>query len=81
MAMLRKKVVLGGSRPKCDSSWPQGITKILQSAWNGQLQKRPTMDDVSVVLRDEINRISDQEVVDIIDASRKSEMSMRMGGS
>jgi hypothetical protein len=39
------------------------------------------MDDVSVVLRDEINRISDQEVVDIIDASRKSEMSMRMGGS
>jgi hypothetical protein len=74
VSMFNKKVVLGGARPKCDEKWPAVITSIMKRGW-GPLKDRPSMSEMADCLRDEINRISDNEVVEILDISRKSEMS------
>ena len=80
MNMFDKKVVRGGARPKMDEKWPAEIRNLMKTGW-GDWKHRPSMDDVCTVLREEINRNSDEEVVDTLDASRKSEMSLRRGGS
>jgi serine/threonine protein kinase len=80
MNMFDKKVVRGGVRPKVEDKWPAEIRNLLKDGW-GDWTSRPSMDDVCTVLREEINRNSDEEIVDTLDASRKSEMSLRRGGS
>ena len=74
ISMFEKKVVHGGTRPKCDEKWPEVLSNLMRRGW-GPLSQRPAMSEMSDCLRDEINRVSDSEVQDIIDISRKSEMS------
>jgi len=73
--MFNKKVVTGGHRPKCNDKWPDVIGNIMKQGW-GPLAQRPSMGDIADCIRDEINRVSDEEVNEILDISRKSEMSM-----
>jgi len=75
VSMFNKRVVAGGARPKCPEKWPKFITDLLRKGW-GPLAQRPSMTDISIALREEINRVSDNEVNEILDISRKSEMSM-----
>ena len=75
VTMFNKKVVEGGHRPKCDDKWPAAITETMKQGW-GPLVQRPSMGDISDCLREEINRVSDDEVNEILDISRKSEMSL-----
>lgn len=75
VSMFNRKVVAGGARPKCDEKWPQAITDMLKKGW-GPLSQRPSMSEMADCLKTEINRVSDSEVNEILDISRKSEMSM-----
>lgn len=84
MSMFQKRVVQGGARPVCDPRWPSELVQIMQSGW-GDKRNRPAMSDVASVLRDEMNKYSDMDELTTnsggwIDASRKSELSLR-GGS
>ena len=75
VSMFNKKVVAAGHRPKCDEKWPEAITNLLKKGW-GPLANRPSMSEMADVLKEEINRVSDTEVTEILDLSRKSEMSL-----
>jgi hypothetical protein len=72
--MFEKKVIEGGSRPKPDESWGAAICAMLRDSFVDNA-KRPTMNEVTDIMRDEINRLSDDEISDMLDASRKSAMS------
>lgn len=78
MKMFNSKVVVGGHRPKCDPSWSSEIQSMLRQGWCDS-KDRLSMAEFSSYLREEINKNSDEEICDIIDASRKSEMSLRRG--
>jgi serine/threonine protein kinase len=80
MSMFDKKVVRGGFRPKVDDKWPAEIRDTMKHAWE-DWPKRPSMDDVCNVLRNELNQHSDEDIVDSMDASHKSELSLRRGGT
>lgn len=75
MSMFHTKVVKGGARPMPDPKWPAPIAKLLRQGW-GIASERPTMADVCETLRDEINKNSNEEVSEMMDASRRSEMSL-----
>lgn len=75
MAMFHKKVVAGGTRPAPDSKWPPEISNALRRGW-GDAKQRPSMEEICEVLRNEISQNTDEEIDEILDASRKSEMSM-----
>jgi serine/threonine protein kinase len=77
MDTLTKKVVEGGHRPKCDDNWPASVKDILARGWHAQISKRCSMDEMYAAFQDEISKNSDEEIHDLIDASRKSEMSLR----
>jgi serine/threonine protein kinase len=70
-----KKVIEGGVRPKIDDKWGSSICTLLRQCFVDN-PKRPFMSDVVEILRDEINKLSDEDIVDILDASRKSQMSL-----
>jgi hypothetical protein len=73
--MFEQKVIRGGTRPKIeDNKWSDAITGFLRDSFVDN-PKRPRMSEVSEILRDEINKISDEEITDILDASRKSQLS------
>ena len=76
---FRAKVVQAGVRPAPDPKWPDDISALLRNSWSVDISERPTMDDVCESLRAAINRDTDEEIVEIIDASRRSEISLRMG--
>lgn len=78
MNMFTQKVVKSGHRPKCDPAWPPEVQDLLRQGW-GDLRSRPSMEEFMEVLREEINKNSTEEVSDIMDASRKSELSLRRG--
>ncbi|GAX13043.1 hypothetical protein FisN_2Hh525 [Fistulifera solaris] len=78
MGMFQKKVVAGGARPAPDSKWPPEINNMLRRGW-GDAKQRPSMEGVCEVLRNEISQNSDEEINEILDASRKSEMSLHRG--
>jgi serine/threonine protein kinase len=79
MNMFNKKVVGGGTRPACDPKWPAEITDMMRLGWGVSIKDRPSMDDVCATLRDEIQSKTDEEVDEIMDASRKSEISLHRG--
>lgn len=79
MSLFRRKVVEGGVRPYLDPKWPNDISDLMRNSWSPDIAKRPTMDDVCEGLRTAINRDTDEELVEIMDASRRSEISLRMG--
>jgi hypothetical protein len=72
--MFEKSVLKGGARPKIKEEWGQTVCSLLKEGFVDN-PKRPSMSDVCEMLRDEINRLSDDEIVDMLDASRKSAMS------
>ena len=72
-----KMVFVKGARPVIDPKWPQHITDLLRKCWSANIRERLSMDDVTHILADEISANSDQEIMDIMDVSRKSELSLR----
>ena len=78
---FRKKVVEGGVRPAPDPKWPADVSDLLRKAWSPEISTRPSMDEVCESLRAAINRDTDEELVEIMDASRRSEISLRMGNT
>jgi serine/threonine protein kinase len=79
MNMFTKKVIKTGTRPMCDPKWPARITEMLRLGWGVSIKDRPSMDDICATLRDEIQSNTDEEVDEIMDASRKSEISLHRG--
>jgi serine/threonine protein kinase len=81
MSMFKRKVIEGGARPKNDPKWPEKIQDAMRRGWADDISHRPAMEDMAAVLRDEINRHSDEDVDEIMDASRKSYISMNSGNN
>ena len=79
MHMLTKKVVEGGARPKCDASWPQSVVDMMHRCW-GDPAHRPPMSEVVEILRSEMGEFAYILDSNILDASRKSDNSLRHGG-
>ena len=48
---LEQRVVIGGERPALNKGWPDGLRKLLASAWHPDHSKRPTASQVVVALR------------------------------
>ena len=74
ISMFEKSVIKGGRRPKVDDKWGEKVCSLLGACFVDN-PKRPSMLDVCEILREEINILSDEEIVDILDTSRKSQMS------
>lgn len=74
VSMFEKNVIKGGTRPRIDQKWGEDICGFLTQSFVSN-PKRPMMNDVCELFRDEINKISDEEITDILDASRKSQLS------
>jgi serine/threonine protein kinase len=66
-----------GARPIPDPKWPENISGLMRKCWSANIRERPSMADVVSILTEEINANSDQEIMDIMDVSRKSELSLR----
>ncbi len=73
--MFEKSVLKGGARPKVNPEWGENVCSMLKEGFADN-PKRPSMADVCETLRDEINSLSDDEIVDMLDASRKSQLSV-----
>ncbi len=74
-----KMVFQKEARPSPDPKWPLGITNLMKRCWSTKISERPSMEEVSEVLFAEISSNTDEEVIDIMDVSRKSELSLRGG--
>ena len=57
--LFKDKVVKENFRPKCEDSWPAGITELLKKSWDVDIRKRPTSAEVYEELRKEIARVRD----------------------
>lgn len=75
VAMFTKSVIKGGSRPKVNEKWGERLCALMRSCFVDN-PKRPSMLDVCEVLREEINILSDTEISDVLDVSRKSQLSL-----
>ena len=78
MILLKKKVIDGGTRPKCDPKWSPQIRGLLQNGW-GTPKNRPAMDEVIEVLRCEMNCYGSSTISkrsNDLDVSRKSDASL-----
>ncbi len=73
--MFEKSVINGGARPKIKDEWGPALGTFFRKCFVDN-PKRPSMTDTCELLRDEINKLSDDEIVDILDASRKSQLSL-----
>ena len=74
---FQNKVVKGGVRPAPDPKWATDVSDLLRRSWSPDIAQRPFMDEVCETLRGAINRDTDEELVEIMDASRRSELSLR----
>jgi hypothetical protein len=73
--MFEKSVIKGGARPKIDENkWGTEIANFMKNSFVAN-PNRPSMNDVCEMLREEINKLSDDEITDLLDASRKSQLS------
>lgn len=75
VSMFEKKVMKGGHRPKPDPKWTPSITEMMRAGWGEDIFKRPSMEKVAKILRDEINSLADDDVNELLDISRKSQLS------
>lgn len=78
---FKNKVVEGGVRPATDPKWPDDLSTLLRNSWSPTVSKRPHMEEVGETLRAIINRHTDEEIEEIMDASRRSELSLRNGNN
>ena len=77
-AMLKKSVILGGVRPKIKEEWGDSICRMLRESFVGN-PNRPSMADTCERLRIEINRLSDEDIDEYLDESRRSRLSNASG--
>lgn len=76
MKMFERKVTNGGLRPKLNNKWSPRMQKLLSTSWHVDISKRPNMDDVVEVLREELAENTDEMQQDFLDASNKSQKSL-----
>ena len=74
ISMLKKSVILGGVRPKINNDWGESICKLLRECFVDN-PTRPSMADTCERLRVEINRLSDEDIDEYLDESRRSRLS------
>mmetsp|Transcript_39585 Transcript_39585/g.40062 ORF Transcript_39585/g.40062 Transcript_39585/m.40062 type:complete len:408 (+) Transcript_39585:122-1345(+) len=72
--LFEKSVVRGGVRPKIKEEWGASIVKMLRESFVGN-PNRPSMSDTCERLRIEINRLSDEDIDEYLDESRRSRLS------
>lgn len=77
-SMFEKSVVRGGVRPKIKVEWGDSICRMLRECFVGN-PKRPSMADTCERLRIEINRLSDEDIDQYLDESRRSRLSNASG--
>ena len=56
--MYRNRVVKKGERPPIDTSWPVEIQELLKKGWSSDMNERPTMKQVHVILEKQIAILS-----------------------
>jgi len=77
-AMMKKSVILGGVRPKIKDEWGDSICRMLRECFVDN-PNRPSMADTCERLRIEINRLSDEDIDEYLDESRRSRLSNASG--
>lgn len=77
MKMLQKHVYEKGARPKCEPKWPDSLKDMMALAWGVSTQRRPSMEKVKNLIRDEIAKNTGQKFNESMDFSHKSELSVR----
>lgn len=70
--MIMKSVVRGGCRPKIDPKWQKDISNLMSKCWSAKISTRPSMEEVSTVLQQEIMNSGEETVDDMLDVSTKS---------
>ena len=73
-AMFKKSVIIGGVRPKIKEEWGDSICSMLRESFVNN-PNRPSMADNCECLRNEINRLSDEDIDEYLDESRRSRLS------
>ena len=76
-AVVERKVVYCGTRPPIDQTWPGPLCRLLKDMFASN-PRRPQMEVVCDVLRQEINKLSDKKLMDgeVLESGR-SAMSAR----
>ena len=54
---IRDMVMKWGERPKVKEEWSSRVKELMQSAWNSNFRKRPTMKDIEETLQNEIDDV------------------------
>mmetsp|Transcript_24683 Transcript_24683/g.49896 ORF Transcript_24683/g.49896 Transcript_24683/m.49896 type:complete len:414 (-) Transcript_24683:86-1327(-) len=73
VAMHNDLVVEKGYRPKMNPKWGEKLESLLTKAWSKTIEERPTMKEVTKVLRDEVNALQDEiEDFSQIDVSNRT---------
>ena len=49
-ATHKTNVIIGGERPRFDTSWPQSFCNLLDACWHRNIERRPSMSQVSLQL-------------------------------
>ena len=71
---FERSVIIGGVRPKIKEEWGPSIGTMLRESFVGN-PNRPSMADTCDRLRIEINRLSDKDIDEYLDESRRSRLS------
>jgi len=75
---FEKSVIRGGVRPKIKEEWGDSICSMLKESFVSN-PNRPSMADNCERLRIEINRLSDEDIDEYLDESRRSRLSVNSG--
>merc|ERR1712137_416939 len=77
----KESVVKGGDRPAVDSTWPEGVQKLLHSAWDTDMFKRPSMKEIQMSLRREIAILRDGDTSGLEHKRRRSTFVLELPGA
>ena len=67
-----------GQRPKINNSWSLSLINLMQNGWSKQIVDRPSIDEVTDVLRNEIRSLRGNSEA-MLDESNRTAKSMGMG--
>lgn len=76
-AKFRTSVVEKGFRPTPNAKWPSGIQNLMKSCWAVNIRQRPNFQQIVEVLQAEISNYTEAPDTNSLDASGKSERSLR----
>ena len=65
-------VVSKGERPKLEESWSQILQEFLNSCWHQDLERRPTAEKASAILKREASKVAGGSEVELNNFRRKS---------